>query len=56
MIYILIVAGFLGGSANGYSATTFQEFSSKEKCQVAKERLDRWSSNSDHLLTFCVEK
>lgn len=54
--FVLVVSGFLGGYANGYSATTFQEFSSMGRCEAVAMDLKKWAGNSDKLFVKCVEK
>ena len=58
MIYVLIVASWLGGVVNGAAIST-QEFTSAERCEAARMALieDAKARNfEDTLRPFCLQK
>lgn len=54
-MYILIIAIWFSGGSSGYTVAT-QEFSTKDKCEVARQTVIEMLKDGHDIKTRCVEK
>lgn len=55
MVYVLIVVGYLSGYVGG-PITTFQEFTSVERCKAAAAVVVAYTDSDRHVKAECVPK
>lgn len=60
-MWVLIVMSWIYGFNGGGPVTTFQEFTTKERCQTVADRLAEWPKQherggNDITIAWCTEK